>query len=60
MIVIELEYKDHMLKVHDTIECGCSVYFVDDKDHLSLLLCPDHRKEMSVAIKQSIISKSKQ
>ena len=60
MIVIELEYKDHYLKENDRLSCGCLVYDVENKDNLRLLLCKEHRKEMSVALKQSIISKSKQ
>lgn len=59
MIIIELEYKDHKMQENNRLVCGCLVYDVEDKDNLRLLLCPDHRKEMSVALKQSIISKSK-
>lgn len=60
MIIIELEYKDHKMHGNERLECGCLVYDVEDENNLRLLLCPGHKEEMSSALKQSIISKSKQ
>lgn len=60
MIIIELEYKNHPFKEQQYLECGCLVLTVKDHNNISLKVCDSHKKEFNLALKQSIISKSKQ
>lgn len=56
---MDIELKNHGFKEPGFLPCQCFVREIIDDNNLSLMLCEEHNKQLCVALKQSIISKSK-